>query len=134
MFAGVAPVPLLATAGFLLTTKTNEKLPFIITNVTIVVISFFPAVTSIFANIPSPVGYAVMFITIASLASLGIKEYASLQLTELQLFTISLSLMIGISSLFVPSEAMIHLPSSIMLLANNGLILGEHSSAFVSSK
>lgn len=58
------------------------------------------------------------------LAALGIKAYASLQLTEQQLFTISLSLMIGIGSLFVPAEAITHLPSFIMLLANNGLILG----------
>lgn len=131
LFAGVAPVPLSATAGFLLTTNTLEKLPFILANIAIIAISFFPAITSVFANIPSPVGYAVMFITIASLAALGLKEYASLELTERQLFTISISLMIGIGSLFVPSEAITHLPSFIMLLANNGLILGTLACIFI---
>lgn len=124
LFAGVASVPISATAGFMLTTRTIDKLPFIIGNMLIILLSFFPAVTSIFANIPSPVGYAVMFITIASLATLGVKEYQSVQLTEQHLFTISMSLMVGIGSLFVPSEAITHLPSFIMLLMNNGLILG----------
>lgn len=108
----------------MLTTRTIDKLPFIIGNILIILISFFPAVTSVLANIPSPVGYAVMFITIASLAALGVKEYQSVRLTEQQLFTISMSLMVGIGSLFVPSEAITHLPSFIMLLINNGLILG----------
>ncbi|PWA05307.1 xanthine permease [Pueribacillus theae] len=124
LFGAVGPVPLSATAGFLLTTRTVEKLPFILANALIIIISFFPAFTSIAANIPSPVGYAVIFITIASLASLGIKEYHSLELTERELFIISLSLMVGIGCLFIPSAAITHLPNVVMLLANNGLILG----------
>lgn len=124
LFAGVAPVPLSATAGFLLTTKTMKRLPFIIANLILIAMSFFPAAASFFATVPAPVGYAVMFIAIGSLAALGIQEYRSLQLTEQQLFAISLSLMIGIGSLFVPPEAIANLPNLFMLLANNGLILG----------
>ncbi|SFE73287.1 purine/pyrimidine permease [Alteribacillus iranensis] len=124
LFAAVGNVPLSSTAGFLLTTKTIERLPFIIGNVLVILISFFPVFTSFAANIPTPVGYAVIFITIASLASLGVREYHSLQLTERNLFIISISLMIGIGSLFVPGETLTHLPGVIMALTNNGLILG----------
>lgn len=123
-FAGVAPVPLSVTAGFLLTTKTFEKLPFLLANVGVILLSFFPSIISIFANIPSPVGYAVMFITIASLAALGIQSFQSLALTERQLFTISISFMIGIGSMFIPTESITHMPNYIMILMNNGLILG----------
>lgn len=124
LFAAVGNVPLSSTAGFLLTTRSVERLPFIIGNVLIIIISFFPVFTSFVANIPTPVGYAVIFITIASLASIGIREYHSLSLTERELFIIALSLMIGIGSLFVPGETLTHLPSVVMSLANNGLILG----------
>src|SRR5690606_13971032 len=55
-FAGVASVPLSVTAGFLMTTKTFEKRPFIFANIGIILLSMFPAALSIFANIPSPVG------------------------------------------------------------------------------
>nr|WP_275899518.1 purine/pyrimidine permease [Bacillus piscicola] len=124
LFAAVGSVPLSSTAGFLMTTKTVEKLPFIIGNVIVVSISFFPIFTSFVASIPPPVGYAVIFITIASLSSLGVKEYHSLKMTENELFIISLALMIGIGSLFVPGEALTHLPGVVMSIANNGLILG----------
>lgn len=124
VFAGVASVPLSVTAGFLMATRTFEKLPFIFANIGIILLSMFPKVLSIFANIPAPVGYAVMFITIAGLASLGIQAFHSLALTERQLFTISLSFMIGIGSMFIPSESIAHLPNFIMILINNGLILG----------
>lgn len=123
-FAGVASVPLSVTAGFLMTTKTFEKRPFIFANIGIILLSMFPAALSIFANIPSPVGYAVMFVTISGLAALGIQAFHSLALTERQLFTISLSFMIGIGSMFIPSASIAHLPNAIMILLNNGLILG----------
>ncbi|SDH86997.1 purine/pyrimidine permease [Alteribacillus bidgolensis] len=124
LFAAVGNVPISATAGFLLTTKTVERLPFIIGSLIVIFISFFPAFTTFAANLPTPLGYAVIFITIASLVSLGIREYYSLKMTEQELFIISLSLMIGIGSLFVPGETLTHLPSSVMSIANNGLILG----------
>ncbi|MFB4165482.1 purine/pyrimidine permease [Alteribacillus sp. JSM 102045] len=124
IFAAVGNVPISATAGFLLTTKTVERLPFIIGSLIVIILSFFPVFTSFAANIPAPVGYAVIFITIASLASLGVREYYSLKMTEQELFIISLSLMIGFGSLFVPGETLTHLPSIVMSLANNGLILG----------
>ncbi len=124
LFAAVGNVPISATAGFLLTTKTMERLPFIIGSLIVIFISFFPLFTTFAANLPPPLGYAVIFITIASLVSLGIREYYSLKMTEQELFIISLSLMIGIGSLFVPGETLAHLPSSVMSIANNGLILG----------
>lgn len=124
LFGAVAPVPISGTAGFLMTTQIVERLPFILANILLVLISFFPSVTAVVANLPTPVGYAVVFLPIASLAGLGLREYQSISLGERELFIISASLMIGIGSLFVPASSLASLPDFLKTVANNGLILG----------
>ncbi|WP_026676231.1 purine/pyrimidine permease [Fictibacillus gelatini] len=124
IFSAVACVPISATAGFILTTKIYQRLPFLIGSMIMLVVSFFPALTHFFANLPAPVGYATMFLPFSSLIAIAFNEYRLLNFTENTSLIISISLMIGIGSLFIPASALTGLPSLLTTILNNGLVLG----------
>lgn len=124
LFSAVGCVPISATAGFMLTTKAFDRLPFILGAVLMVVISFFPPLTAFFASIPMPVGYASVVLPFASMVGIALKSYQSLALDERELFIIGMSLMVGIGSMFISAQATSALPSVVSTLLNNGLILG----------
>jgi xanthine/uracil permease len=123
-FSTIGFVPLSYTAGFIMTTKMKERLPFIIGSFLILFISFFPFVTVFFASIPTPVGYASMLLAFSNMMGIGIREYLQTDLNERNLFIIGISLMIGIGSMFIPTEVVATFPPVIASIANNGLIVG----------
>jgi xanthine/uracil permease len=124
LFSAIGSVPLSITAGFIHTTKMKEKLPFIIGSGLILGMSFFPIITMFFASLPIPVGYATLFLSFSNMIGIGLKEYASVGTGERNLFIIGISLMVGIGSLFIPTESLLHLPRFLAPLMNNGLVLG----------
>jgi xanthine/uracil permease len=124
VFSTIGFVPLSYTAGFIMTTKMKERLPFIIGSLLILLISFFPFVTVFFASIPTPVGYASMLLAFSNMMGIGIREYSQTDLNEKNLFIIGISLMIGIGSMFIPTEAVANFPTIIASIVNNGLIVG----------
>lgn len=124
LFSAVACVPISGTAGFILTTRMFQRLPYILGSVFILGISLFPKLTFFFASIPAPVGYATIFVPFSSMIGLALKEYRSLVFNEQTLFVIATSLMVGLGSTFVPPTALKGLPNILTTLLNNGLILG----------
>jgi xanthine/uracil permease len=124
LLSAVAPVPISGSAGFMLTTRIFSRLPFIIGNGLIIVISFFPKLTYFFAAIPAPVGYATIFLPFSSMIALALKEYRGQIQSDSKLFIIATSLMIGIGTLFIPPAALSGLPSLLVTLLSNGLVLG----------
>jgi xanthine/uracil permease len=124
VFSTIGFVPLSYTAGFIMTTKMKERLPFIIGSLLILLISFFPFVTVFFASIPTPVGYASMLLAFSNMMGIGIREYSQTDLNEKNLFIIGISLMIGIGSMFIPTEVVANFPTIIASIVNNGLIVG----------
>lgn len=131
MFSTVGFVPVSSSAAFIETTGIKEKRPFILGSLIILLMSFFPIITVFFASLPVPVGYATVFIAFASLIGLAIKEYMSAGLDENNLFIISVSLFIGMGSMFIPSSALKQLPSFLLSILNNGLILGVLACIFI---
>jgi len=131
VFSTVGFVPVSLAAGFIKTTNIREKRPFIIGSALILGISFFPIITMFFASLPTPVGYAAIFLSFSSMVGLALREYATAGLTETNLFIIGISLLVGIGSLFVPAEALEDLPGFLMTLLNNGLILGVLTCIFI---
>jgi xanthine/uracil permease len=124
LFSAVASVPISGASGFILTTKMFSRAAFMIGNVFIIAISFFPPLTFFFAGIPAPVGYATIFLPFSSMIGLAFKEYKTELNSEKNLFIISTSLMVGIGSLFIPAAALKEWPSIIVTLLSNGLIMG----------
>jgi xanthine/uracil permease len=131
VFSTVGFVPVSLAAGFIKTTNIREKRPFIIGSALILGISFFPIITMFFASLPTPVGYAAIFLSFSSMVGLALREYASAGLTETNLLIIGISLLVGIGSMFVPAEALEELPGFLMTLLNNGLILGVLACIFI---
>lgn len=123
-FSTIGFVPLSYTAGFIMTTKMKERLPFIIGSFLILLISFFPFVTVFFASIPTPVAYASMLLVFSNMIGIGIREYSQTDLNERNLFIIGISLMIGIGTMFIPTEVVATFPPVIASIVNNGLIVG----------
>lgn len=124
IFSAVGGVPMSTAAGFVATTKIKKRLPFLIGSAVVLIISLFPAVMSFFASIPVPVGYATIFLSIASLAGLALAQFRSVLGDEKSRFIISLSLMAGFGTLFVPEEAWSALPSAVTSILDNGLVTG----------
>lgn len=124
VFSAMGCVPISGTAGFVLTTGIYQRLPFIIASFFMIGISFFPVLTSFFSSIPMPVGYATIFVPFASMIGLGLNEYKKIKLDEHNKFILGVSMMVGIGSMFIPAQAIGHLPGLLRTVANNGLILG----------
>lgn len=124
LFGTAGFVPVAFTAGFIITTRIKERLPFIIGSMLILGISFFPVITYVFSLIPVPVGYAVSLLSFSRLMILGLKEYASVPGNERQSFIVGVSLMIGMGCMFIPSAALLNVPTFLVSVLNNGLVMG----------
>lgn len=123
-FSVVGSVPIAGVAGFITTTQIKERLPYFIGCTLILVMSFFPVIMTFLASLPVPVGYATIFLSIASLIGIGLNQVKDV-LTDLHAPSIiSLSLMAGFGLMFIPSEALVALPDAMQSLVNNGLIVG----------
>jgi len=132
-FATVSFVPLSYTAGFIMTTRMKEKLPFLLGNVLLVVISFFPAVTGLFASIPVSVGYASIFLSFVNMLGMGIKEVGRGGLGERQMYVVGISIMIGTGCMFLPSSFFLLIPPFLSPLLSNGLVMGVASCLLLES-
>ncbi|HZG80880.1 MAG TPA: purine/pyrimidine permease [Brevibacillus sp.] len=126
-FATVSFVPLSYTAGFIMTTRMKEKLPFLLGNGLLVLISFFPAVTGLFASIPVSVGYASIFLSFVNMLGMGLQEIARDGLRERQLYIVGISIMIGTGCMFIPSSFLFLVPPFLSPLISNGLLMGVAS-------
>lgn len=124
MFATVGFVPLSYTAGFIMTTRMKEKLPLLLGNLLLVAISFFPAVTALFASIPVSVGYASVFLSFVNMLGMGLREIGRTGLGERQIFVVGISLMVGTGCMFLPASFFMLLPPFLSPLVSNGLLMG----------
>ncbi|USG68215.1 purine/pyrimidine permease [Brevibacillus ruminantium] len=123
-FSTIGFVPLSYTAGFILTTRIKDKLPFILGSLAVMMMSFFPFVTVLFASIPVSVGYASVFLSFANMLGMGIREVSRGGLGERQMFIVGVSLMCGTGTMFFPATFLSVLPPYISPLLSNGLLMG----------
>ncbi|RXT04929.1 purine/pyrimidine permease [Ammoniphilus sp. CFH 90114] len=124
VFGTISFIPVSYTAGFILTTKTKERLPFIMGSALILGISFFPAISMFFAMIPSPVGYAAVFISFAQMLGLGLKEYTVSPLDEERILIIGISLMVGLGCMALPLTSLTGIAPIFTTFLSNGLAMG----------
>lgn len=124
IFPTVGGVPISGSAGFILTTGIKERRPFIVGSFIILLISFFPAVMAVFASLPAPVGYATIFVSIASIIGLGLQALKNALSDEKKVFVMSIALMTGTGMMLLPAAALQGLPSILNALLSNGLVIG----------
>lgn len=124
LFSCVGGVPMSSAAGFISTTKIRERLPFLLGSATVLGISLFPTIMAFFASIPMPVGYATIFLSIASLLGLALTQFREVLHEDRSVFVISFSMMAGLGAMFVPEKAWAGLPNALTSVFNNGLVIG----------
>lgn len=122
---GIASVPISGAVGFIQQTKITRRLPFILGCGFVISITLFPPIIGIVASIPAPVGYAVTFVIFTQMIGLAFKELKKVVNEERTYFVIGLAVMTGVGLMFVPASATIQLPPILIVLMNNGLILGS---------
>ncbi|MEW9670363.1 purine/pyrimidine permease [Ammoniphilus sp. 3BR4] len=131
LFSTISFIPVSYTAGFILTTKIKERMPFVWGSCLILLISFFPSISMFFSMIPTPVGYAAVFISFAQMMGLGLKEYTHFPLDERQMVTIGISLMIGIGCMAIPPSSLAEVPPVLMTFLTNGIAMGVMACIFL---
>lgn len=124
LFSAVGSVAISGSAGFILTTRIKERLPFLIGSGIILVMSFFPIVMNLFASLPDAIGYGTMFVSIASIGGLGFKTFKASVDSETKLTVMSIAFMAGAGMMLIPKEALSILPSTVSSLLTNGLVIG----------
>lgn len=124
VFSAVGSVPISGAAGFIVTTGIKKRLPFLIGSGLIVLISLVPAIMAVFAALPEPVGYAVIFIVFVKMVGIAFNEFEK-DTSEGKVFIIGISFMVGLGTMFIPPEAFKNIPPIMTSILNNGLILGS---------
>ncbi|MGP4082755.1 purine/pyrimidine permease [Pseudalkalibacillus sp. R45] len=124
VFSAIGMVPLSYTAGFILSTRMKERLPFVMGSLLLLILSFFPAITMFFASIPVPVGYASMLLSFSNMLVIGLQAYMKAERDQHSLFIISLSLMIGIGVMFLTPASLAGIHPAFASVLNNGMIVG----------
>jgi xanthine/uracil permease len=124
LFSTIGCVPNSHSAGFILTTKITERLPFLLGSAVIIVIGFFPGIASFFAGIPTPVAYASVFLPFSNLLIVGLKEVGQAVTYEKSNLVIGFALMFGIGCMFVPPGLLTGLSPILVPVVSNGLIMG----------
>lgn len=130
-FSAIGPVPISGAAGFIATTNLTSILPFLLGSIFILISSLSPQIMTIFAALPTPVGYAVTFVVFANMIRLSFFQFDQEKDTDRIRLVIGISLMIGVGAMFVPSAAYKDVPPILTSLLNNGLVLGSLTAIIV---
>lgn len=130
-FSAIGSVPISGAAGFIATTKLTSILPFLMGSLFVLVSSLSPQIMTIFAALPTPVGYAVTFVVFANMISIAFFQFDQEKDIARIRLVIGISLLIGVGSMFVPSAAYEGVPPILTSVLNNGLVLGSLTAIIV---
>jgi xanthine/uracil permease len=124
IFSSIANVPLATSAGFIALTGQKRKMPFIYATMILIIIAFFPPIVSFISSIPSPIANAALMASFVQLVGLAINNITLLPLDSRKVTIIGVAYLIGMGTMFLPTEAFANLPSVIQNLMSNGLLVG----------
>ncbi|MFC7063002.1 purine/pyrimidine permease [Halobacillus seohaensis] len=124
MFSSIANVPLASSSGFIHLTGQKRKQPFLYASLVMVGIAFFPPLVQFISGIPAPIANAALLATFVQLMGLGLSNMVSAQLDERRLTILSISFLLGIGLMFLPSEVFVGIPVLMQNLLSNGLLVG----------
>lgn len=130
-FSAIGSVPISGAAGFIATTKLTSILPFLMGSLFVLVSSLSPQIMTIFAALPTPVGYAVTFVVFANMISIAFFQFDQEKDIARIRLVIGISLLIGVGSMFVPSAAYEGVQPILTSVLNNGLVLGSLTAIIV---
>ncbi|WP_062350169.1 purine/pyrimidine permease [Bacillus kwashiorkori] len=124
LFSTVANVPLATSSGFIGLTGQKRKQPFIYANIILILIAFFPPIISFISSIPSPVANAALMASFVQLVGLAINNLTITPLDSRKVTILGTSYLIGMGTMFLPTEAFSDLPTIVQNVMSNGLLVG----------
>ncbi|MFP3389431.1 purine/pyrimidine permease [Brevibacillus sp. SIMBA_040] len=124
VFSTVGIVPLGGSAGFVSVTGQSRLRPFLIGGLIMVCLSFIPVAIGLLTTLPAPVAYAVELAAFVPMVGLGVRAILREVLTERRLTILGVTLLIGLSIMFLPSDMFQGLPTVVQYIAGNGLLVG----------
>ena len=124
IFFSIAGVPAISIIGFMEQTESTKKIPFLIGNILVIVVSLITPIMAFFTTLPTPVAYAAIFTIFTNMFGVGIKELDKMKDKSKIYFTIGIPVFTGIGIMFIPKEAFIGLPSMLTSFLSNGLVVG----------
>jgi xanthine/uracil permease len=122
--ATVGSVSFATSAGLVSITGVASRIPFILFSGLLIIMGFIPAIGTVMATIPAPVGNAVALAAMCTLFSFGVKDYTKLTFDNRDSFILGLSIMVGVGVMFLPATAVNALPKWLSYIVGNGLISG----------
>jgi xanthine/uracil permease len=124
VFSAIGSVPISGSAGFVSQTGIKSMKPFIIGAVMVTIVSLLPPLMNIMSALPAPVGYAVTFVIFTKIIGLALADIEKSTDRQITYTTAGIALLVGVGTMFLPTEATVRLPAFIGSLINNGLVLG----------
>lgn len=120
----VGNVPISGSASFISITKVASRLPFILASAGLILLGLIPRVGDWAATLPAPVGFAVLLVVFVEMLGIGLRALRQGLQKDTDLMSAGLAILIGIGIEFIPASAWSSLPSTLVYLLNNGLIVG----------
>jgi xanthine/uracil permease len=123
-FSGVGLIPVATSAGFISLTGLAARLPFLLSCLLLIGVSFWAPVARLVTLLPLPLAYAVTFAAFNEMFGLGVLRLRQASLTRGNLATLSVSIFIGTGLMFLPPATLAGLHPVLRSLLGNGLLTG----------
>lgn len=124
LFSTIGMVSLTVTAGFVKTTNQTKTNVLKIACIALVILSCFPPVMSFLSQLPSQIAYAAILPSFAQMFAIGIRTLLDAKLDERRVTIFSLSVSLGVGTMFLPLPVFQQFPSLVQYIFGNGLLVG----------
>lgn len=124
VFFAIGAVPAISIVGFIEQTNSTKKLPFLVGNILVIIVSCITPIMAFFTTLPTPVAYASIFGIFANMFGVAIKELEKIEDKSKMYFSLGIPIFTGIGIMFIPGNAFSSMPTYISSFLSNGLVVG----------
>lgn len=124
VFSTVGMVPLSVAAGFIRMTGQIERLPFLLACGALCLFSFFPFITSFFAQLPGPIAYATLLASFPTMFGLGLNTILQEPLDSRRMTILGVVISAAVGVMALPEGFFQAMPPVVQNIVGNGLLVG----------
>jgi xanthine/uracil permease len=124
LFSAIGMVSLTVSAGFVKTTGQTKTNVLKVACIALIILSCFPPVMSLLSQLPSQIAYAAILPSFAQMFAIGIRTLVDAKLDERRVTIFSLSISLGVGTMFLPLPVFQQFPSFVQYIFGNGLLVG----------
>jgi len=120
----VSYAPFASSIGFLESTRTFERRPFLIGGGLLVMLGLVPALGNLMATLPGTVGNAVLFAAYLQLLGTSLKSIQGYLINSVTIHRLALPVLLGLGIMNLDADLFRGLPTLLQPLLSNGFIMG----------